>query len=255
MSEIAVLVTRPSGQADSLMSLLAEAGYRGVHCPMLVIEELPEPDPGQRAILQSLADYQHLVFVSSNAVRFGMGWIEDFWLQLPTGLHWYTLGDGSAAALAQHGVEALQPAEQMNSEGLLALPALQEVRDQRVLIIKGEGGREMLRETLRDRGARVDELACYRRRAPAMGPGELAAIIRDADCRALLLSSGEGLRNMVSLLDEQELDQVRGIALIVPGARVGEEARRAGFSEVLEAANATDTAMLATLGGAGLIGG
>ena len=175
-----------------------------------------------------------------------MRWIGDFWPQLPTGSRCYTVGDGSAAVLAHYGIEALQPSAEMNSEGLLALPELQHMESQRVLIIKGQGGREKLRDTLLQRGARVDELACYRRHPPIREPGELASLIREQQCRALLLSSGEGLHNMMSLLDRQELDQVREITLVVPGARVAAEAREAGFSEVLEATNATDATEIYT---------
>ena len=255
MSETAVLVTRPEGQAASLLKLLADAGFRGVHCPMLVIEELAEPDAGQGKVLQQLADFQHVIFVSANAVRCGMHWIENCWPRLPDGIHWYGVGDGSAEKLATYGVEVLKPTAQMNSEGLLALASLQQVEKQRILIVKGEAGREMLRDTLQERGASVDQLACYRRHRPAMAEGELLTLLREQQCRALLLSSGEGLHNMMSLLDEHEFDQVRELILVVPGARVAAMAREAGFGEVCEAANATDAAMLNALAGIDRVGG
>ena len=129
--------------------------------------------------------------------------------------------------LREYGVNATEPRGAMNSEGLLALPSLQSLADQRVLIVKGEGGRALLREKLAGRGARVEELVVY--------------------CKFILLSSGEGLHNMVSLLDEASLVRVRGLTLIVPGARVAEQARAAGFSQVRLADNATDEAMVAAV--------
>jgi uroporphyrinogen-III synthase len=255
MTEVSVLVTRPEGQAESLLKLLADAGYRGIHCPMLVIEELSGPDAGQRELLQNLTGYAHIIFVSSNAVRCGMRWIEDFWPRLPTGADWYAVGEGSAAALARYGLDVQLPEGQMNSEGLLELPQLQAVENERVLIVKGEGGRDAMQQVLRQRGALVDELACYRRRPPDLGPGELAEIIRNEHCGALILSSGEGLHNMVSLLDKRELEQVRSLTLVVPGARVAAMAREAGFGEILEAANATDSAVLGALRSGARIGG
>lgn len=242
-----MLVTRPEGQGQVLADAIAAVGCRPVLCPLIDIEALQSPDDGQREILLHLSDYQHLVFISSNAVICGMRWIAEYWPKLPAGAHWYTIGQGSAAALSAFGVKVERPQSEMSSEGLLALPALQEISGQRVLIVKGEGGRDLLRQNLCDRGARVQELATYRRCCPRLPEGELAARIRDQDCRVLLISSGEGLHNMVSLLGEQELAWVREISLVAPGHRVAAAARELGFTDVHVAANATDEAMLSAL--------
>ena len=85
-----------------------------------------------------------MIFISANAVRFGLALVDDYWPQLPTGLNWYAIGVATAAVLARHGIAAITPRRFMSSEGLLAVPALQHVSDQRVLIVKGEGGRECL---------------------------------------------------------------------------------------------------------------
>jgi uroporphyrinogen-III synthase len=149
--------------------------------------------------------------------------------------------------LREYGVDAVEPRGDMSSEGLLALPSLQSLAGQRVLIVKGEGGRDLLREKLAARGARVEELVAYRRVKPHYASGELGARILSTDCKFILLSSGEGLHNMVSLLDEASLMRVRGVTLIVPGARVAEQAGAAGFSKVRIADNATDEAMVAAV--------
>ncbi len=244
---IPVLVTRPAGQARDLGERLADAGFRPVYAPLLAIEAFAEPDTGQRQLLLDLCHFEHVIFVSRNAIRHGMAWIEDFWPQLPAGLNWYTVGSSSAVALAEYGIAALQPESDMTSEGLLALPSLRAVEGQRVLIIKGEGGRRRLRDTLEQRGARVEELAVYRRTRPRYAPGELAAQLRAEQVEVVLVSSGEALDNMVSLLDETGLADARRRALVAPGQRVADAARAEGFAQVLEAPNATDDAMLAAL--------
>ena len=172
-----------------------------------------------------------------------MAWIESWWPQLPAP-NWYTIGDGSAVVLRDYGIDAIQPLHELSSEGLLALPQLQAIGHQRVLIVKGAGGRTLIRETLEGRGAQVDELVAYRRQPPRMDAGELATVIRDNNCRLVLISSGEGLRNMVSLLDETELGLALDLQLIVPGERVAAEASELGFAHIACAANATDAAML-----------
>jgi uroporphyrinogen-III synthase len=255
MVEPAVLVTRPEGQAGGLSEALAAQGYRALHHPMLEIHPLDQPDARQRQLLGELAEFQHIIFVSGNAVRLGMAWIEDRWPQLPVTPRWYAVGGSSAAELAGHGLQVDHPEHDMSSDGLLALPALQDPRGERVLIVKGVGGRDRLRVELERRGARVEELEVYERRCPRMAAGALAASLREHGCKAIFLSSGEGLNNMVSLLGERELDAVRDITLVAPGRRVADMARAVGFSDVVEAANASDAAMVAALLGHGSVGG
>jgi uroporphyrinogen-III synthase len=247
LAEPAVLVTRPAGQSRPLGERLLQAGFRPVYAPLLEIQPFDEPDASQRQLLLDLCNFEHVVFVSSNAIRYGMEWIEDFWPQLPTGIRWYTVGSGSAAELESFGIVVLLPEKNMSSEGLLELPTLSQVQGERVLIVKGEAGREHLRSTLELRGGRVDELVVYRRGCPAYLEGELAAHIVGEGVEYILVSSGEGLNNMVSLLRDEALESIRRRTLVVPGERIAELARDAGFDELILAENATDQAMLAAL--------
>ncbi|MDJ0878060.1 MAG: uroporphyrinogen-III synthase [Halieaceae bacterium] len=247
MAGTSVLVTRPEGQARELGERIAAAGFRPVYAPLMAIEAFPEPSTEQRQLLLDLCHFEHVIFVSRNAIRHGMAWIEDFWPQLPAGIQWYTVGSSSAAALAAYGIDVRQPESDMTSEGLLALRSLSAVQGQRVLIVKGEGGRAHLRETLQARGARVEELEVYRRSRPAYGPGELAQRMASGEVRVVLLSSGEALDNMVSLLGTSGLERASQCTLVAPGARVAAAASAAGFTRVVEAQNATDDAMLAAL--------
>lgn len=247
MPDPAVLVTRPAAQAPALGERLLQAGFRPVYAPLLEIRPFDKPDTSQRQLLLDLCNFEHVIFVSQNAIRFGMDWIEDFWPQLPTGIHWYAVGSASAAQLESYGIAVLLPEKSMTSEGLLELPTLARVHGERVLIVKGEAGREHLKNALELRGARVSELAVYRRACPAYLEGELAGHILGEGVEFILLSSGEGLDNMVSLLGSGALESVKRRTLVVPGERVAELAREAGFDSVIQAENATDGAMLAAL--------
>jgi len=227
--------------------VLEEAGYEVFRQPLLEVTAISELPAAQRAYLLDLDNYRHVIFISTNAVAFGMACVQAVWPQLPAGIEWYAVGASTAAALDEFGIDAATPGAEMTSEGLLALPGLQDVRGERVLIVKGEGGRETLREALEHRGARVDELACYRRCPPAVPAGELARNLARWGIEVVLVTSGEGLANLQLLLTPAETSKLKHMALIVPSERVARLAQAAGFDRVFTARNASDTAMLHAL--------
>ncbi|WP_241263238.1 uroporphyrinogen-III synthase [Parahaliea mediterranea] len=228
-----------------MRAALEARGLQVFHQPLIELQPRAEPDPAQRAILQQLDLYQHVIFISTNAVHYGMAWLEDYWPQWPVGLHWYAVGSGTARALSAFGIQALVPERDMNSEGLLRLPPLRDLHGQRVLIVKGEGGRLVLRDETRRRGARVDQLACYRRAPVRLPAGEMAARLAEWRADLLLLSSGEGLDNLLALLSPEETSKLgQRATLLVPSRRVAQAAEAAGLGRVRVAENASDEAML-----------
>lgn len=241
-----VLVTRPSGQQAGLCALLEEAGYVPVCQPMLQVEPLEQLDAAGRQMLQDLDRYGHVIFVSANAVHYGLECIDDLWPQRPVGLSWYAVGPSSDQLLAASGIAALCPTHRFDSEGLLELPSLQHLDEQRVLLVRGQGGRDLIRSTLVTRGARVDVLECYRRAMPTINSENFKQVL-ETGLSAILISSGEGLGNMLSLLPASSIDAVYSTQLVVPGPRVAKLATEAGFSHVVCAASATDKDMLAAL--------
>jgi len=241
----AVLVTRPEGQADDLCERLRSAGFTVTREPLLALEPLAVLPPARRRLVEALDHFQHCIFISRNAVRFGLPLLSGYWPRWPAGLACYAVGDSTAAALREAGLSVHTPGQEMTSEGLLALPALQAVDGQRVLIVKGEGGRQALREALGSRGASVSELACYRRVAPAVDGAALAARLLRESVQLILISSGEALANLTALLKPRETHKLADITLVVPSPRVAQEAVAAGWRPPVVAANAADDAMLA----------
>jgi len=244
-----VLITRPEGEAaDASRALLESAGYE-VYCqPLLDVKGIAELSASQRRFLRELDSYRHAIFISTNAVKYGMARVAEFWPQIPEGPDWDAVGAATAAALAAFGIVAATPgAAHMTSEGLLALPGLRDVHGARVLIVKGEGGRETLQRELVRRGARVDELACYRRDLPGVAAGQLAGNLARWGIEIALVTSGESLANLQLLLTPAETSKLKHMALIVPSERVARQAQEAGFDQVVTAGNASDTAMLHAL--------
>ena len=247
MAARGVLVTRPAGQGDVLCQGINARGFSAHQLPLLALEPLSQLPATERSRVLALDEFQHIIFISANAVRFGMAVIEDYWPQLPLGLNWYAVGDGTARALAAFGVTAQTPGPDMTSEGLLALPDLLGCGGERVLLVKGEGGRDALAGELAARGARVETLACYRRVPPALARGDFAAALARWDIGLIMISSGEGLANMLALLSPEETSKLKDIKLLLPSARVAEAAAAAGFRQCLVAGNASDNAMLRAL--------
>ena len=246
----ALLVTRPPGQAGALCAELSARGFTPYEQPLLELFKLPKLLPEARRYIENLSQYQHLIFISGNAVRFGMENILPLWPQLPDGIKVYAIGSSTAGMLREYGIEAICTASAagvnsaMTSESLLAMEPLQGVEGQHVLIVKGLGGRAVLSEVLAGRGALVDNLACYQRQCPVLATGELAEKIAGWKIDLILISSGEGLANMLTLLSPAETIKLCTVPLIVPSGRVARMAEDVGFSAVHTAENASNAAMI-----------
>lgn len=238
------LITRPEGQAEPLIAGLAARGLNSLHLPMLTLQPLDPLPARERQRVLDLDRYQHLIFISSNAARFGLAAIDDYWPQYPEGQQYWAVGGSTAGVLEAAGLSVITPEVDLSSEGLLALPGLQRVDGERVLIIKGEGGRDLLQRRLGERGAEVHTLSCYRRGPPTLAADECQARLAEQPVQLILISSGEGLAQLSRLLQPQENTNLAGITIIVPSARVAEQASALGWRAVRTAHSASDDAML-----------
>ena len=242
-----VVVTRPRAQAQELVEAIAAAGGRALLFPLLDIQ--PAADPAAlRAALLRLEDYRFAVFISPNAVEHAWPAIaERGW---PASLSAVAVGQGTVRALARHGVDTcIAPTERFDSEALLELPELAAARvaGLGVLILRGDGGRELLADTLRERGARVDCVTCYRRAGPPEGIEVLLTAWRSGQLDALTVSSSEGLRHLCDRLDAEGREFLRRTPLFVPHARIADNARALGLERIILTPPA-DAGIMAGLG-------
>ncbi|MFV8783945.1 uroporphyrinogen-III synthase [Microbulbifer sp. SA54] len=246
-----ILLTRPAHQCAGWQALLAEQGARCDSIPMLEIAPFTGDDPAAaQAIRNLILDFDqcdHAIFVSQNAVHWGFDWLDDYWPQLPLGPRFYAIGAATARAIAARGAEPEcdETLDSMDSEALLALPALQHPQGTRVFVFRGQGGRTLIGDTLRERGARVDYCELYRRLLPADAPAQLGEYAYTPD--AITVHSGETLDNLHQCLQHSRRPELLRVPLICPSARVAQQARALGFSRVTAAQNAGDPAMLAAL--------
>lgn len=245
LAGVRVLVTRPAHQAEPLARLIEQDGGEAIRFPTLAI--VPPRDPGRLAdIVARLEHFDLAVFVSRNAVERAAEAIHARHSGLPPQLAIAAAGRTSAQALARAGVRAvLAPAERFDSEALLELPALRQVSGRRVVIFRGEGGRELLGETLAARGARVEYAECYRRIRPAADTGPLRARLQQGGIDLVTVTSGEGLQNLFDMLGEAGRPRLRRTPFVVVSQRQAELARTLGVTaEVRVARQASDAAVV-----------
>ncbi|MFM0395224.1 fused uroporphyrinogen-III synthase HemD/membrane protein HemX [Paraburkholderia phytofirmans] len=245
-----VVITRPAGQSNELIARLAAAGIATLDFPLIDIAPVTDDAP-LRAALASLERYALVVFVSPNAVDQAFAHSDSIWPHaLPIGV----VGPGSVQALARHGVAApaynvISPPSgsdedtaRFDSEGLFAAidTALgaTSLEGKRVLIVRGDGGREWLAERLREAGAEVDTVAAYRRLVPEPSIGAWARVheLLAGVPHAWLLTSSEGVRNLNELahdhLTADEIAQLKRAALVTPHPRIAQTARALGFDSM-----------------------
>jgi uroporphyrinogen-III synthase len=223
-----ILVTRPRAQAAGLARLIEQAGGVAHLFAAIEIEDVTPPP-----VLGRLHEFDLAIFVSPTAVAKAMPHVR----QLPCVA---AVGAGTRRELEKRGVRnVIAPSSGADSEALLAVSEMQQVKGKKVAILRGDGGRALLGETLAARGARVEHVTCYRRLPPqaparAWRAGELAAVT---------VSSGQGLANLFEVLDAALL---RATPLFVPHARIAEQARELSAREVVLAGH-SDEDMLAAL--------
>jgi uroporphyrinogen-III synthase len=234
-----VVITRPRAQAGTLAAAVDALGRTPVLLPLLDISPLPDQEP-LKAVLAGLADYALVAFVSPNAIDAAFAHL-DGW---PAGVAIAVLGEGSRAALAQHGVTDATASiaspgldAGSDSESLLRALDLSALAGRRVLIVRGETGRELMADGFAAAGAQVTTVASYRRRVPAMS-APLAATLHgllDAP-NDWIVTSSEALRGLVELVGQlapaTTVSKLQQQHWIVPHARIAETARALGLARV-----------------------
>ena len=243
---VGVLVTRPRQQSAELIEAIEAAGGSSISFP--VIEIVPRNATAIAADMGGLQAPDIIVYVSRNAVEQGLAWNPDGMVA--------AVGPSTAAALEAAGrIVDIVPATGFDSESLLAEPAMNDVAGKTVRIVRGNGGRELLADTLRERGATVEYLTVYERRLPDYSDDELRELAHDwntGSVDAVTVMSVESLRNLLALLPDTCVAALTDTPLVTPAARVLKEAkeRLPGCTVILAQGPGADAMVsaIATLG-------
>lgn len=229
-----VMVTRPRAQAQSLIQAIESAGAEVVRFPTLEIQPLlPKP----------LDAYDVAVFISPNAVRCGL----DAESVIPPVV--IAMGPATHEALSPRVFEVKLPAAPYNTESLLSMPELQEVRGKKIAIVAGVGGRNALQPALERRGARVDKLDVYERTLPASDPALLDGLVSfwSHPQRIIIATSVQTVNNLKQMVPQSDQVALIKTPLLVISQRMAGSEVVKPFAQVVVANSAIQTDMLAAL--------
>jgi uroporphyrinogen-III synthase len=238
-----ILVTRPQHQAHTLCRLIE--GQQGVAVAFPTLEIVAADDRDRIAeVLTNLHRFQWVVFISANAVNFALlandGKIDQF-----RNARIAAIGQATAKALAAAGLTAdLLPAHGSDSRALLAMPAMQQVSGQRILIVRGAGGLDTLRQELNHRGADVDYLDVYQRAIPPADPAPVLDLLKQNRLDLIIATSGEAVKNLLIMLGEKNQNLALTIPLVVVSDRIRQIAENSGFERIFVTDSPSDTAIL-----------
>lgn len=236
-----LLVTRPAGQADALVRAIAAAGGRSVLLPSMEIVAIDD-NPGFDRCLAALDGYDLIMFVSANAVRETARRANSLGLPSLARVRCAAApGPATASALAAAGVaDVVTPSVQYDSEGLIEALGGRELRPARALILRGDDdegsgagtGRELFADWLRQGGAYVDTVACYRRVRATPDPARLAALFAGPPPDGTVVTSSEGGKHFLAILGPAGRAWLAGVPMFVPHARIAESMAALGVTGI-----------------------
>lgn len=243
LKNISIVVTRPAHQNRAICQQLNELGANTIAFPC--IEILPNPSIDPTLMQQQVAQCQGLIFISTNAVNQAFALIPSLKKSINSDCLIYAVGSATANALNQCGIEQIQtPNNALDSEELLKIPALQEVKQKMMLIIKGVGGRELIYDTLRARGAQVHNIEIYLRRLPKLV--DITPLNNKIDL--ILFTSSETVNNFLALTSDSLQESLLTCQTVVGHPRIAEKVTALGFKKLpIIAATPSDTDMLVAI--------
>jgi uroporphyrinogen-III synthase len=236
-----ILNTRPAHQAAVLSLALQNAGARVTELALMAIQPRSLSAADER-LLMELDRYDAAFFVSANAAKLGLDAVANYWAQWPHRLPAYAVGEGSATPLREAGLTVYTPS-QPDSEGLLLMPEWQQATGKKVLIFRGVGGRELLRETLQARGASVDMIELYHRELPSTSQQQWSQLSTShSTIDVVILSSPAALQHWQQLAGSAALQPL----WLVVSPRLRQQADALG-ARVCEAKSADTASLLSAL--------
>lgn len=219
-----ILNTRPVDQAHALTQALQEQGAQVLSYPTLIIApvatdwllKIPNPD-----------EIKQIIFTSANAVHYFFARQKS---TLPATISITAIGEGTMAALKKNGYTTDFLPQIASSEGLLALNNLASIQDQKILLVKGIGGRTMLQETLQKRGAHLTIIEVYQR----LMPEEKSCTWQKMPIDIILATSETSICNLLKSVPDEKQDWVKQIPMLVISERLATIAKGLKIRHIIQ---------------------
>lgn len=227
---ICVLNTRPLEQGKLLTRQIKRSGGQVISCPTLSIRQSSD---NWIKNLPTLSSVDQAIFISANAVDYSQMPLAQQKIQWPDSIHVIAIGHGTQKALLKYAICADALPVKADSEHLLSLPELQSVKNQCILLFKGEGGRPLIAETLRERGAKLYELNVYSRQLPVINRQSFERCWRDELVDIILFTSQQAMHNLFFLFGEQAYDWLKRTPCLVISERLANDAALLGIKTIL----------------------
>lgn len=240
---MAILVTRPGEDGIELCQDLTQRGYNALHHPLITIAEGHE----LTQLRTELAQYDMMMAVSQPAVNLTQQYLQSQGLSWPTGVIYLAIGQKTAQVLSKACQQPVHYPEISDSEHFLELPVLQEVSQKRMVILRGNGGRELISTTLTQRGAQVCCREVYRRIELPFHAQETLPRWQQAKVDTLVITSLHQLTFFMSQLTAHAKDWAYQQRLLVPSERIGREAHALGFQHIVITGSAANHDLVAAL--------
>jgi uroporphyrinogen-III synthase len=239
-----VVSLRPVGDHEMLRRAAAREGARLLALSPWRIE--PRDDAMTRDQLGKALQASRVVFTSPSAVRAALALQP---LRTRRGQHWCAVGAGTGLALRRAGVSRVESPLRMDSEGLLDLPALADVRGTDVGLVTASGGRDRIATGLLQRGARILRADVYLRVPVAPSAAALARLRALRRRPWLALSSGQALLQILAQLPVPARERLLRVRVAAASERLATLAREAGFEDIRVAASARPRDLIAAMAG------
>lgn len=228
LNGLRILNTRPKEQGQILHTAIQQAGGIAIDFPTLEIQECESP---WLVNLPDLNSLEHAIFISANAAHCCFKQLQKQQINWPPEIQAIAIGQGTAQALQQYGIAAEIP-QSPDSEHLLQLPSLKQIKQQKILLIKGEGGRRLIEDYLLEQGAELTILAVYKRALPTINHQYSNSLWQDDAVDIILLTSEQSIHNLFKLFSQQSHDWLKSKPCLVISERLAQIATHLGMKKI-----------------------
>ncbi|MDB6097151.1 MAG: hypothetical protein JWM09_1429 [Francisellaceae bacterium] len=244
--DLNVLITRPEGAQHNLIKKIENLGGNTHYYPAIE-NKLLDDLKYLKQTLKNIPRVDKIIFISKTSTLKLIPYLKKHFTNFPK-LQWMSVGPGTASCLLEQGIkEVITPTTPpFNSESFLKLNCLNDIKNQTILIVRADKGREVIRDTLVERGARVEYITSYKRILPPPPPPNLVNWV-SLKADVIITTSYESIGNVLKLFKDIEKPKILSIPILVVGQRNTKQAESLGFTTIIEASAADDEHIIQAL--------